>query len=194
MKLNLGCGGHHLAGWLNVDKHAAAKPDRVIDLERLPWPLADGCAHEILLRHVLEHLGRDTDTFVGIVRELYRVCAPDATVRIVVPHPRHQDFLQDPTHVRAIVPEMFLHWSLAVNREWSARGLPGTPLATYHAVDFAIVAVEQRLDPHWQRWLDADSARRAEIQQIARDRNNVIQECEIVLRAVKPFGGGSPGA
>jgi glycosyltransferase involved in cell wall biosynthesis len=191
-KLNLGCGGHHLPGWLNVDKHAAARPDLVLDLERLPWPLPDDAADDVLLRHVLEHVGRDADTFAGIMRELYRVCAPDALVRVLVPHPRHQDFLQDPTHVRPIVPEMFLHWSLDANRDWQRRGLPGTPLAAYHEVDFAVQSVELRLDPHWQRWLDEDRARRQhEIDAIVRTHNNVVQECEIVLRAKKPFRGAS---
>lgn len=188
-RLNLGCGGHHLPGWCNVDKFAAAKPDLVMDLEQLPWPLPDDAADEVLLRHVLEHVGRDSDTFLGIMRELYRVCAPGASVRIVVPHPRHQDFLQDPTHVRPILPESFLHWSLAVNREWQAKGMPGTPLARYLGVDFAIVAVTMRLDPHWQRWLDADPSRRAELDFVMRTHNNVVQECEIVLRAEKPFAG-----
>jgi len=192
MKLNLGCGGHHLEGWLNVDKFAAAHPDRVMDLEQLPWPMPDDVADEVLLRHVLEHVGRDTDTFLGIMRELYRVCAPGALVRVLVPHPRHQDFLQDPTHVRPIVPEMFLHWSLAVNREWQAKGLPGTPLALYCGVDFTIESVTVQLDPHWQRWLDADPARKDEIHAMMRTHNNVVQECAIVLRAEKPFGGAGP--
>jgi glycosyltransferase involved in cell wall biosynthesis len=185
-RLNLGCGGQHLAGWLNIDKFAAAKPDCVVDLEQLPWPFADDSADEVLLHHVLEHLGQDSDTFLGILRELYRVCAPGARVRIVVPHPRHQDYLQDPTHVRPIVPELFLHTSLAVNRQWQAQGLPGTPLASYLGIDFAIESVDQRLDPHWQRWLAADPTRASQIDAIARAQNNVVQEVEIVLRANKP--------
>lgn len=194
MKLNLGCGNQHLPGWLNVDRFAAAQPDLVFDLESLPWPWPDDAVDEVLLRHVLEHVGRDTDTFLGIMRELYRVCAPGAQVRIVVPHPRHQDFLQDPTHVRPIVPEMFLHWSLTVNRQWQQQGLPGTPLAQYLGVDFGIVAVTLRLDPEWQRWLDADPRRRSEIDHIVKTHNNVVQECEIVLRAEKPFGRASAGS
>lgn len=189
MKLNLGCGSHRLSGFVNVDKFAAARPDQVVDLERLPWPFATDSADEVVLRHVLEHLGRDTDTFLGILRELWRVCAPDAMVRITVPHPRHQDFLQDPTHVRPILAEMFLHTSLAVNRQLAQHGLPCTPLASYLGIDFAIVSVDQRLDPHWLAWLQADPARQREIDAIARSNNNVVQEIEVVLRAVKPFAG-----
>ena len=187
-RLNLGCGAQHLPGWWNVDKFAAAKPDAIVDLEQLPWPLPDDSADEVLLRHVLEHLGRDSDTFLGIVQELYRVCANGARVRIVVPHPRHQDFLQDPTHVRPIVPELFLHFSRAVNEQWAQQGLPGTPLAKYLGVDFAIESVDQRLDPHWQRWLAEDPARRSQIDAIARANNNVVQEVEVVLRAIKSPG------
>ncbi|MCU0863851.1 MAG: glycosyltransferase [Planctomycetes bacterium] len=190
-QLNLGCGKKHLPGWWNVDRFAAAGPDEVVDLERLPWPFACDSADAVLLEHVLEHLGRDSETFLGILRELYRVCAPGGTVRIVVPHPRHQDYLQDPTHVRPIVPELFLHTSLDHNRDWQRRGLPGTPLAEYLGLDFAIVSVEQRLDPHWRAWLQQDPARQQQIDAIARSQNNVVQEVEIVLRAVKPFRGAA---
>jgi hypothetical protein len=191
MKLNLGCGNRHLPGYCNIDKFAEASPDLVVDLEDLPWPLATDSADEVVLSHVLEHLGRDSDTFLGIVRELWRVCRNGASVRITVPHPRHHDFLQDPTHVRPIVPEMFLHFDLAVNRQWQQQGLPGTPLALYLGIDFTIASVDQRLDPHWQAWLAADPARRREIDAIARANNNVVQEVEVVLRAKKPFAGGT---
>ena len=188
-KLNLGCGDDRRTGYWNVDKYAAAAPDEVVDLERLPWPFADGSADEVVLHHVLEHLGRDSDTFLGILKELYRVCAPGGLVRITVPHPRHQDFLQDPTHVRPIVPELFLHTSLAINEQWRQQRRPGTPLARYLGLDFTIVSVDQRLDPHWRAWLAADPARQQEIDQIARSNNNVVQEVEVVLRAEKPFRG-----
>jgi len=187
MKLNLGCGGEHLPGWVNVDKFPAAHPDVVHDLERFPWPFQDGSADEVLLKHVLEHLGRDGDTFLGIIRELYRVCAPDARVRILVPHPRHRDFLQDPTHVRPVLAEMFEHFSLDVNQDWGRRGLPGTPLAAYLELDFRIESATQTLDPWWDAEFRSGRISREQLERAMRDHNDVIQTTEVLLRAVKPF-------
>src|SRR6185312_513515 len=90
MKLNLGCGQNKVEGYLNVDKYAACAPDRVVDLEAFPWPFPDASVDEILLTHVLEHLGRETETFFGIMRELHRVLKPGGKVQIRVPHPRSE--------------------------------------------------------------------------------------------------------
>jgi glycosyltransferase involved in cell wall biosynthesis len=193
MKLNLGCGGDHRPGWVNVDKYPEAKPDKVMDLERLPWPLEDDCADEILLKHVLEHLGRDTDTFLGIMKELYRVTKPGGKVHIWVPHPRHSDFLADPTHCRPVLPDLFLHFSLDVNRDWQQRGLPGTPLAMYLGLDFQIEASTLHLDPHWLGQWQSGRLKAEELDYAIRSYNNVVQQVEVVLRAQKPFGG-VPGA
>lgn len=189
MKLNLGCGHEHLPGWVNVDKFAAARPDVVHDLERFPWPFQEGAAEEVLLKHVLEHLGRDGDTFLNILKELYRVCAPGGKVRIIVPHPRHQDFLQDPTHVRPVLAEMFEHFSLDCNEDWARRGLPGTPLAKYLGLDFKVESVVQNLDPRWDAELRAGRISREQLERAMRDHNNVVQTTEIVLAAQKPFRG-----
>ncbi|MGA2083833.1 MAG: glycosyltransferase [Holophaga sp.] len=187
MRLNLGCGQEHLPGWVNVDQFPAARPDLVLDLERLPWPFRDGCAEEVLLKHVLEHLGRDSETFLGILKELYRVCAPDARVRILVPHPRHRDFLQDPTHVRPVLAEMFEHFSLDCNQDWIRKGLPGTPLALYLELDFRIESATLNLDPWWDAEFRSGRISRARLDRAMQDCNNVVQTTEIVLRARKPF-------
>src|SRR4051812_34057053 len=105
MKLNLGCGNTKLDGFVNCDMQASCNPDRIVDLEVLPWPFADNCADEVVLSHVLEHLGESAKVYLAVIKELYRICAPDAVVRIAVPHPRHDDFLTDPTHVRPVLPE-----------------------------------------------------------------------------------------
>src|SRR3546814_2657741 len=101
VKLNLGCGHKKLDGWVNVDQAPACAPDAVVDLERFPWPFRDDAAEEVVLRHVLEHLGVTPDVYLGVLQELYRVCAPDARIRITVPPPRHDHFLSAPTPVRS---------------------------------------------------------------------------------------------
>src|ERR1700677_2089475 len=87
MKLNLGSGRRPIEGWVNVDKYPPA--DVLHDLEELPWPWADNAAEDVLLCHVLEHLGQTPNLFLKIMQELYRVCANGALVTIMVPDPRH---------------------------------------------------------------------------------------------------------
>src|SRR5215467_8699044 len=95
LKLNLGCGEKRYPGYVNVDKHGT--PDLVHDLETFPWPWDNDSVCEILLYHVLEHLGQQPSVFLGIMKEMYRVCQANARVFIVVPHFRHDLFFHDPT-------------------------------------------------------------------------------------------------
>ena len=124
MRLNLGCGDKRMPGWRNVDKIAMCNPDEVVDLERLPWPWPDDSVEEILLSHVLEHIGQTPDVYLGIIKEIYRVCRDGAKITIVVPHPRHDHFLQDPTHVRVVTPEGLNMFSQAANRRLIAPAGP----------------------------------------------------------------------
>lgn len=189
MKLNLGCGSSRKDGYVNVDREAVLAPDLVVDLESFPWPWPDDSVDEVLMHHVLEHLGRDTATYLGIVRELYRVCRHDARLRIVVPHPRHDLFLNDPTHVRPVTPESLELFSKARNRKWAAEGAANSQLALFLDVDFEVVSANILPSEPWRsryarREIDAKALAEA-----ARQFNNVIEETTIVLRAVKAAPG-----
>jgi glycosyltransferase involved in cell wall biosynthesis len=81
LKLNLGCGGDRLPGWINVDPAAGCHPDVVHDLEQLPWPFRDRCAAEVRLKGLREQSGRSLE----FVRELHRICTPGARVRVQGP-------------------------------------------------------------------------------------------------------------
>jgi predicted SAM-dependent methyltransferase len=185
MKLNLGCGNTKLDGFVNCDQQESCNPDRIVDLEVLPWPFDDNCAEEVVLSHVLEHLGESAKVYLAVIKELYRICAPDAVVRIAVPHPRHDDFLTDPTHVRPILPEQFYMFSKRINAEWRAGGYANTPLADYLDVDFEVEDVSWTVEGDWLTRLQAGEIDTAKLAEAARAQNNVLKEAKITLRVKK---------
>ena len=84
LKLNLGSGQRPRPGYINVDKYGT--PDVTHDLEAFPWPWPDDSVSEIVLCHVLEHLGFDANVYFAIMKEMYRVCQANARIHISVPH------------------------------------------------------------------------------------------------------------
>lgn len=80
LKVHLGCGGHELAGWVNIDNHPAPL---AIDV-RSGLPLPTGSARYVFLAHLLEHLFYPNEAY-GLLSEIRRVLVPGGTVRIVVP-------------------------------------------------------------------------------------------------------------
>jgi hypothetical protein len=185
MRLNLGCGSKKISGWVNVDKVAACSPDQMVDLEKFPWPWPDNSVEAVSLSHVLEHLGGETKIYLGIIKELYRVCRDRAKIFIAVPHPRHDDFLTDPTHVRAITPEGLRMFSQSANREWIAGGFANTPLGLYIGVDFAIDFVNAIPDEPWKGRFERKEISLADLQNAARKYNNVMREFRVVMHPIK---------
>jgi predicted SAM-dependent methyltransferase len=118
MKLNLGSGSKIIDGYTNVDKFDYYKPDIVHDLEVTPYPFEDNSIEEILLSHVLEHIGQDPNVFNNIIKEFYRICKNQSVIDIRVPHPRHDDFISDPTHVRPITILGLQLYDKELNKKW----------------------------------------------------------------------------
>lgn len=183
LRLNLGCGTNKLAGFVNVDK--LGEPDLRQDLEAFPWPWPDGSIAEVVLNHVLEHLGREADIFIGIMKELHRVCAGGAQVRIAVPHPRHDDFIGDPTHVRIVTPQVLSLFSRKNCERWAAEGAANSPLAIYHGVDFEILEQHIVLEARYLDALKSGDMTALQVDEALREKNNVAKEIRMVLRVLK---------
>lgn len=177
MKLNLGCGQNKADGYVNVDRAPAANPDVLANLEEFPWPFDESSVDEVVLNHVIEHLGRDPDVFIGIFQELYRVCKGGAQIKIAVPHPRHDHFLGDPTHVRVVTPEVLSLFSKKNCAEWARAGNANSPLALYADVDFELRET---------RWvIEKEFVDKPNVEHLAKHWNNVVQEIRMVLEVIK---------
>lgn len=186
MKLNLGCGSKKIDGFLNVDKYSTSTTDIVFDLETIPWPWQNDSVDEIRFIHSLEHMGRDTDTYLAIIKELYRICRDGSKVEIHVPHPRHDNYLGDPTHVRPVTPQSLTLFDKLKNEEWIAGGVSAaTPLAKYIGVDFYISNMTTVMDPVYYTKYTSGEISLDELNVKARELNNVIAEYHITLVARK---------
>jgi hypothetical protein len=185
MKLNLGCGHKHMDGFLNVDREVESTPDKQVDLEVFPWPFEDNTVDEVLMSHVLEHLGANPQVFLGIMKELYRVCTNDALVTITVPHPRHDTYLADPTHVRPVLPEMLNLFSRALNLKWKEMGAANTTFALYLGVDFKLEKIDITLDDIIKQQIDDGHLTREDLNVLMKTHNNIVQTQTMVLRVIK---------
>ncbi|MDB9312514.1 hypothetical protein PN462_05305 [Spirulina sp. CS-785/01] len=183
LRLNLGCGLRHLEGYLNVDKFG--NPDLKLDLETFPWPWDDNSVSEIKLIHVLEHLGEQTETYFKIFQEMYRICHPQASIHIIVPHHRHDDFVHDPTHVRAITPNGLNLFSQKLNQQWQTQGCANSPLGLYLDIDFELTKTS--LVPS-EVWYERYPNQKQNLQLLLQESalyNNLIKEVEMVLVVIK---------
>ena len=191
LRLNLGCGMNRLDGYINVDLHG--EPEVRHDLEVFPWPWPDDSVSEILLKHVLEHLGRDPKVYLGIMKEMYRVCRDGAMIRINVPHHRHEYFFNDPTHVRAVTAAGMGLFSQRLNRHWIAQGFSNSPLGIYLGVDFELI--DLKLEPS-ETWFGLYPQRPVDMTALMQQStlyNNLIAEVQMTLQPVKPPGREARG-
>jgi SAM-dependent methyltransferase len=92
--LDIGCGERKAPGALGIDCRALPTVDIVHDLDAFPWPFRDGTFELIICSHILEHVA-DVGRFL---REVHRIAAANARVRIETPHFSSLDSWTDPSH------------------------------------------------------------------------------------------------
>lgn len=182
MKLNLGCGYNKYPGYVNVDQDANCNPDIVADLEeRLPFD--DNSVDEIIMFHVLEHLGQDVQTYFSIWKELYRVLKPEGEIKITVPHWNHENFHHDPTHVRKVTPVGVNMFSQKKNRRTIEEGGQETTLGLQLGIDIEVEGVHYDLSPWFQQAMQGQP--REVVEREMNHLNNACWQLHIYARAKK---------
>ena len=181
MKLNLGCGFKKLDGFVNIDSDSGCKPDFVMQLGKEKFSFEDNSVEYVVAHHIFEHLG---DEFFPFIQDLYRVCANDAIIEVVVPHPRHDYFLGDLSHVRAITIENMRTLSKKycdnesfINTSWSG-------FANVLNVDFEIFDHHYELDETF-KMIIKDIEDVNQVNWMARAMNNTITEIHFKMMAIK---------
>ena len=185
MNLNLGCGSKILEGYTNVDKYDYYNCDIVHDLEKFPYPFENNSIDKILLSHVLEHIGQDPNIFNKIIVEFYRICKPEALIEIIVPHPRHDDFIADPTHVRPITVLGLSLFDKELNEVWALEGAANTPLALILDVNFKIENAQHQVDNHFKAKVQSKELTFSEVENLSKYQNNIIKQTVILWRVKK---------
>ncbi len=185
INLNLGSGTKKIKDYINVDKYETLGPDIVHDLEKFPYPFKDNSVVNIILSHVLEHIGQNPNIFNSIMKELYRICKNQAIISITVPHPRHNDFLSDPTHVRPItVPGLELY-NRELNEQWQKQKAANTPLALIHNVDFRVKYIRYEFEQKYYQMLKDQKINKDELSEMMDKYNNVVKQIYIQLEVIK---------
>jgi len=181
MKLNLGSGIKRFPGFSNVDSDPGCNPEFVLRLGEDKFPFEDNTVDEVLAHHVFEHIG---DGFFNFLKELYRICEHEAIIDVHVPHPRHDFFLGDLTHVRPITIENMRPLSKSwcdtqtyINSSWSG-------LANQLNVDFEIVTHEYLLDDTFKMIIQNVESNE-QLDWMARSMNNTITEIRFKMMVIK---------
>lgn len=184
-KLNLGCGFDKRPGWINADSFRECEPDILFDIEAGEWPFEAGRFDHVLLKHVLEHVGKDFEAFAQIMRNLHRILSPGGVLEIHVPHYRHETYWSDPTHVRPFTGLTFQMMSKRQNDEWIAQRANYTMLAYLIGVDFEIRKAIQVYDPAYVKAIEESRMTKDEVRRRAETDWGVIRELKFELTAIK---------
>lgn len=180
MKINIGAGDTRYDGFLNCDYDERTNPDFLFNIEKDPWPFEDNTVEQVIAHHVMEHMG---EGYFHCLQELYRVCKHGAIIDIRVPHPRHDYYLNDPTHRRPITPDGLSLFSKKYNDACIEQNAAASRLGYYFKVNFEVVDVNEIPDPMYIKTFEGKPF--DQVKQYIHEHNNIIMEYHIKLVVVK---------
>lgn len=105
--LDIGCGKHKTPGAIGLDFNPRTDADVIHNLNQFPYPFADNEFDLIIGNQVIEHV----DDVLAVVKELYRIAKPGATIRLDTPHYTDVSSYRDPTHKHHLTCESFMYFT-----------------------------------------------------------------------------------
>jgi SAM-dependent methyltransferase len=89
LRIELGCGQHKQPGFIGIDTLDAPGVDVVLDLNNENLPFEDDSVGYVYSNHAFEHFAN----YRAILKEIFRVSRPGATVEIWTPYGKSNDGL-----------------------------------------------------------------------------------------------------
>lgn len=181
MKINIGSGTSKFPGFINCDKDSSVNPDRLFDLGKDLFPFKDNTVNEVVADYVLEYL--DADQLLHCMQELYRICAPEATIHVKFPHHRSDIFWMDPTKKCPLMVETFRlmskkHSMFAKETNWRV-----TRIAEKYNIDFEVVNFNYIPNEYYRQKFETLQHNVAE--EYISEHWNIIHEVYVKLAVVK---------
>lgn len=184
--LNLGCGYVKLVDHWNVDINPRCNPDEIIDIERTPWPYMDNQFQQITAHNVLEHVGRDPDVFLSVIKEMYRVTKPGGQWKITALHHRYDGFWEDFRHVRPITPVTFKLFDQKINMESIEQQLYKSTYGVDNNIDIEVFDVDVSVLSRWKDQVDEGWLGKAEMGVKINTLANVVEHTHFFVKIHKP--------
>ena len=185
-QLNMGCGFKKLLDYWNVDAWKDCNPDQVLDFEQTPWPYEDNFFIKINADSILEHLGQTPQKFLEIIKEMYRVSAPDCIWNIIAPHHRCDNFYNDFTHVRVITENTFRMFDQKFNENTRKRKLSHSLHGIQNAIDLELVSANYDITNVFQAMVNEGMLGPKQLNIDLNTKSNVAESIKLQIKVHKP--------
>lgn len=185
-QLNMGCGFNKLLDYHNVDAWKNCNPDQVLDFEQTPWPYEDNFFIKINADSILEHLGQTPQKFLEVIKEMYRISAPDCIWNIIAPHHRCDNFYNDFTHVRVITENTFRMFDQKFNENTRKRKLSHSLHGIQNAIDLELVSANYDITNVFQAMVNEGMLGPKQLNIDLNTKSNVAESIKLQIKVHKP--------
>jgi SAM-dependent methyltransferase len=180
MKIIIGAGDVKIDGYYTCDYDPLTKPDYLFNLEKDKFPFENDSVDFVIAHHVLEHLG---EGYFHCIQELYRICKHGTIIDVRVPHHRHDEFFDDPTHRRTITLGGLRLFSKKYNDLAKEQNAMASRLAYYYNVDFEIVDWNYIPSEKYRKEFEGKPAE--EVEKYIFEHSNIIEQVCVRLIVLK---------